>query len=651
MPALPRSAILAAAALACVPIAPAAADARSDAAGRAAAAGAAPPPIVVTAGLRPAAGPLAAATVTVIGRDTLAALGTSQGADLLRLVPGVSVGQAGALGNQTQLRIRGAEANHTLVLIDGIRMNDPAASSEFRFETLAADGLDRIEVLRGPASALWGPEAIGGVVALATRRPERPFASATAEGGSFGTARGAVSAGWGTAQGGVALHADYLRTSGTDAFDALPDERESFDRLTLHGRAVLTPAPGGELGLVARYARSDSAFDGTDPLTFRRADTLDASRVESLSLRGHGRVETLGGRWWHELSATYLDTSNRNRRAGAPLNRTEGQRFEAGYLTSLSLALGATRHRLSALARTEEQGFRARDTEFLGGTDQDRRRRQNSVAGEWRFEAGDWLALQASLRHDWNSGFRDATTGRVAGIAGLGAGFSLHAAWGEGIADPTFTEQFGFFPGSFIGNPDVRPERQRGWEAGLGWTRAGVELVAIYHRARLRDEIISTFDPATFLSSVANARGISRRQGVELSAAWVPLPGMRLDLGYTWLDASQQRDAGGPRTREIRRPHHSASASASLARGPWRLGASLAWVGARDDLDFDSFPARTVRLDDYALLGARAGWRVTPAVELFARVENALGSDYEDVFQYATPGRAAYGGVRLAWGD
>lgn len=610
-----------------------------------------PPPIVVTAALAPVDRPLAAASVSLINRATTEALGMTQGADLLRLVPGVSVSQAGALGNQTQLRIRGAEANHTLVLIDGIEMNDPAASGEFRFETLAADGLDRIEVLRGPASALWGAEAVGGVVAMQSRRPSAPFATATGEGGSFGTARGAASAGWGDARGGIAIHADYLQTQGTDAFDPPPNERETFDRLTLHGRAVLTPAPGGELGLVARYAQSDSAFDGTDPATFARADTLDATRTQSIALRGHGRAEAAGGRWTHELEGQYLETSNRNRRAGQPLGQTEGQRFEATYRTSLTAALGPTSHRLTALAQTQEQGFRSRDREFGGATDQDRRRRQDSVAAEWRAELPGRASLQASIRHDWNDRFSDATTGRIAGAALMGDGLTLSAGWGEGVADPSFTEQFGFFPGSFIGNPDVRPERQRGWETGLAWRRGSAEVAAVYHQARLTGEIVSTFDPTTFLSSVANAEGVSKRRGVELTAAVAPAPGLRFDASYAWLDATQQRTAGGPRTREVRRPRHAVSGSATWRSGPVTLGGALAWVGAREDVDFDGFPARTVRLDDYALLGVRAGWRLGARVELFGRVENALGADYEDVFGYATPGRAAYGGVRIAWGD
>lgn len=129
------------------------------------------PTIVVTAAREPVRSDLSGTTITVLDRETIEAVGLPQVSDLLRLSPGVSVSQSGPLGSQTQVRLRGAESNHTLVFIDGIEVNDPAASGDFRFETLLSDGIERVEILRGPQSALWGSEAIGGVVSVTTREP------------------------------------------------------------------------------------------------------------------------------------------------------------------------------------------------------------------------------------------------------------------------------------------------------------------------------------------------------------------------------------------------------------------------------------------------------------------------------------------------
>jgi vitamin B12 transporter len=228
---------------------------------------------------------------------------------------------------------------------------------------------------------------------------------------------------------------------------------------------------------------------------------------------------------------------------------------------------------------------------------------------------------------------------------------SLHAAYGEGIAQPTFYDLYGFFPGSFAGNPALTPERSRGWEAGIGWRDARFSLDATWFSARLRDEIVDTFDPATFLSSAANAAGTSRREGLELSAAWRQGRRLNVALNYTWLDADQQIAAGGPRLREVRRPRDSLNLAVYGEAGRLRWGTSLAYVGKRRDQDFDRFPAATVTLGAYLLASANLAYRILPQLEIYARAENALDADYQDVVGYHTPGRTLHAGLRVAFGD
>jgi vitamin B12 transporter len=167
----------------------------------------------------------------------------------------------------------------------------------------------------------------------------------------------------------------------------------------------------------------------------------------------------------------------------------------------------------------------------------------------------------------------------------------LHGSYGEGIAQPTFYDLFGFFPGSFVGNPALTPEHSRGWEAGIAWNDARFSVGATYFSARLRDEIVDVFDPATFLSSTENATGKSRREGLEVSAGFRAGDWLNLALNYTWLDADEQRIAGALLVREVRRSRHGANLIAHGAAGRFRWGASLAYVGDRRDTDFDLFPA------------------------------------------------------------
>ena len=253
------------------------------------------------------------------------------------------------------------------------------------------------------------------------------------------------------------------------------------------------------------------------------------------------------------------------------------------------------------------------------------------------------------MRHDDNDEFADATTYRLAAAYQIGSGFAVRASAAEGFAAPTFTEQFGFFPGSFAGDPDLEPESSFGWDAGLDWTRGPARLSVTYFRADLEDEIVSTFDPATFLSGVANADDESRREGVEIEGGSRFGP-LLLRGSYTWLDADELGEAGGLPVREIRRAEHSASLAAAVQLPAAELALTANYVGERRDIDFGSFPQRDVTLDDYVLATLSAEVPLTDRIGLTGRVENLLDEDYQDVFGFETQGIGAHAGVRLQWG-
>jgi vitamin B12 transporter len=603
------------------------------------------PAIVVTASRTPVAAEDSGASVTIFDEEALDDLSLPAVPDLLRLSPGLSVASTGPRGTQTQVRIRGAEANHTLVFLDGIRFNDPAAGNEARFELLTSDSLSRLEIVRGPQSALWGSEALGGVIAAETPDPLRGGGfEGLGEYGSLDSAR--LSGRYAVRAGaiGVMASAGWQSSGGIDSFGA-GGERDGFDNLAASLKLEARPSDAIGFGLVGHWIQGTSQYDGFDPLTFLRADTLDETRNRIGAVRGwaegHWRGWTLGA------GASWLDSANRNRLGGAALNSTFGDRLTLD--AQLSRDIGG--HRLTAAIEHESEGFRARDAVYFGGTDQDRSRRLTALVGEWRAEWSPAVVTDLALRHDSFSAFADATTFRASLLLRPVRRMSLHAAYGQGIAQPTFYDLYGFFPGSFVGNPALTPERSRGWEAGIGWRDGRFSLDATWFSARLRDEIVDIFDPATFLSSAANAAGTSRRDGVELSAAWHQGRRLNVSLNYTRLDADQQTAAGGPRVREVRRPRDSLNLAVYGETGRLRWGASLAYVGKRRDQDFDRFPAATVTLGDYVLASVNLSWRLLPRVELYARAENALDADYQDVVGYHTQGRTLHAGLRVAFGD
>lgn len=602
------------------------------------------PTIVVTAAREPVRSDLSGTAITVIDRATIDALNVPQAADLLRLSPGVSVSQAGPIGSQTQVRLRGAESNHTLVFVDGIEVNDPASSGDFRFETLLADGVEAFEVLRGPQSALWGSEAIGGVVSITTREPggDGPVFGQL-EYGSFRTWRAGGGVEVGSADNGVVAQVSHVDTRGIDAVGS-GGERDGYENLTLSLKGVAQPTENTRIAAVARYSTAEIEFDGTDPVSFLRADTLDETRIRGLALRAYGELALLDDRWKHRLEGQYLESDNINRDGATYLNRDDAERLKAVYQSSFETGP----HRLTAALEHEKQRFRADDRQFFGAANQRRSREQSSIVGEYRLAIGERFAASASVRHDDNDRFADATTWRATAAAALPQGFRAHASFGEGVTDPTFTEQFGFFPGSFVGNADLKPEQSQGFDAGLGWANDRIAADVTYFRTNLEDEILTTFDSTTFLSGVANASGESRRQGIEASLDARANEWLRLSASYTWLDSEEGQVAGSARTREVRRARHSGSLSAIAEHDRLTLAASLAYVGKRRDVDFDTFT--DVTLGDYALVTVSGRYRLTESIELTGRVENAGDADYQDVFGYATPGIAVHGGVRIRWG-
>lgn len=612
---------------------------------------AAPPPdIVVYAALVPVASADVPASTTVLDAEAIEALGQPLALDLIRLSPGVTVAPSGAQGSLTQIRIRGAEANHTLVFVDGIDFNDPAAGNEARFETFGSDGLSRIEIVRGPQSALWGSEALGGVIALETIAPDGPTrASGAGEAGSNGFYRGAVSVASGGDYGGLSATAAWIGSDGIDILGGGKGDRDGFENRTASLKAVLHPggAEGvGELGIVGHYIHHYDEFDGTDPLTFLRADTRDNSTTETGAVRAWATLgRAADAAWSGTLEAQYLDSRAHNRDGEAPLNTTVGDRLRISGQLLHRLTVGDTNHTLIARVEREDETFRASDVQYGGFTDQRRTRGRIAYVGEWRGEFGDLISTDVAVRHDSFNRFYDATTVRAGAVIHLGHGLSLDGAYGQGIAQPTFFDLYGFFPGSFVGNPNLTPERSRGYEAGAKFASTRLSLSVTVFSNRLRDEIVSTFDPATFLSSVVNATGTSPRRGIEASAAWRPLDGLSIGANYTYLDAKQQTVASTVRLREVRRAMNTGNLYADWKTGPLTLGASVAYVGKRRDTDFDTF--QTVTLKDYALIGARIAFSVLPNAEIFGRVENAAGTHYQDVVGYQVPGRTVFGGVRF----
>jgi vitamin B12 transporter len=601
-------------------------------------------PIVITASRAPAAKSKTPASATIVDKARIERLGDPLIPALLRLSPSVSVSNSGPPGSLTEVRIRGAEANHTLLFVDGIKINDPASGDTARFELLNADLASRIEIVRGPQSALWGSEAIGGVVAI-NGTDDTPGYSAAAEGGSFGFARTSASESLVSDNASLAGAVGWQRATGINSV-AGPGDKDGYRNLSGRLRGTWRPAPNVEVGAVGLALSGRSEFDGFDPVTFAHTDTLDSNRNRLSAGRLWVSAGDRSSPWSALVAASLLGSSNLNFVANDETNRTSGTRRTLTAQLERRFTTGPIANTIIAVADAQRETFHASDTLFGGLSDQDRTRDQRALTLEWRAETRS-LTGDIAVRRDMFNRFADATTLRASMLANLGGGLSIAGSYGEGISQPTFFDLFGFFPNNFIGNPSLKPESSRGFEASLRYRHRDFEGSLTGYRQRLHDEIVDVFDPVTFLLGTANRKVTSSRSGIEAEFAWVPSDRLRLSANYAFLDATQPDDSGLQQVRELRRPKHSGAIAVDGILGRVTYGGSLAYVGRHLD-QRDTFPFDRVTLGSYWLATARVAFSVTRRVQLFARVTNALNQKYQDVFSYRTEPRGIYVGLRLA---
>jgi vitamin B12 transporter len=596
--------------------------------------------IVITASRAPESEAQTPASVTVIDAQRIERLDEPLLTDLLRLTPSTAVATSGPGGSLTEVRIRGAEANHTLLFVDGIKIDDPASGDTPRYEILNADLASRIEVVRGPQSALWGSEAIGGVIAV-NGVDDAPGLAANAEAGSFGFER---------ASGSGSLVADHANLSGAVGFQranginsvAGPGDRDGYRNLSGRLRGVWHPADQIEVGASGLALGGRSEFDGFDSFTGAHADTLDNSRNRLEAGRLWVAIGNEQAPWCATVAGSLLGSSNKNFLADAEQNRTRGTRRNLSVQVERKFTTGSLAHRLIVAADTERETFHARDTAFGGFTNQDRTRDHDSVAAEWRADAKQ-ITGDLAVRRDMFNRFKDATSVRASLLGQVGGGFSIAGSYAEGIAQPTFFDLYGFFPGNFVGNPELKAESSRGFETSLRYGRGPIGASLTIYRQRLHDEIVNN---ATF-TSVLNTVGTSRRSGIEVSVDWRIARAVRLSANYAYLKATERDTSSGEQGTEARRPKHSGSVALDGSRARLSYGASLAYVGEHID-NRDTFPFARVTLGSYWLADARVAYAIRRGVELFARGSNLLDQHYQDVFSYRTEGRGIYAGVRLS---
>jgi len=608
-----------------------------------------PDTIIVSASRSPLERPQIGSAVTVISREQIELRQARYVTDVLRAVPGFAVSQTGAVGSQVQVRVRGAEANHVLVLVDGIRANDPATGDEFRWEYLTTGNIERIEIVRGPQSSLWGSDAVAAVVNVITRSGNgAPRIAAYAEGGSNRTMNTGVNGGTIGDNWTLGFGLERLETDGTN-ISRTGNESDGSDVLTASVSAEfdVTERLSVDLGL-----RTVDAWSEVDPTDFLVTGLPVDGNIVNDGTRNYVQAgATLQGHIRQHLNARFLDTSNSNLVDGVEDSSTEADRLTFSYQADISLNDSL----LSLAIEREETDFRQRGAIGFGDPNQDQDMSVTSLIADYQLHVSDNVTWLLSLRHDDNSDFDSVVTGRASLAWQISDATRLRANLGTGQKAPTFIERFGYFPGQFIGNPNLKPETSTSYDVGFDhqFAEDAISIGLTVFRQDLQDEIDGfVFDPVTFLATAENRADESNRSGIEVDAELRVSDNVEIAATYTYTDTSETN--AGRSTRELRRPRHAGHLAATYRIPAHRTSISLAadYGGSRSDIFFPPFPdsSRIVTLEHFWLVDLTAARSLTDNVDIFVRMNNLLDEDYEQVFGYATPGRSTYVGMRASFG-
>jgi vitamin B12 transporter len=585
-------------------------------------------PLVTTATRTPAAPQTIGSAVDAISFDSLARRQLSTLSEALGGIAGAPHFSSGGPGAVSSMFLRGSNSNQTLFLVDGLRLNDPNIDYQMFLGGACVSTCDNLEVAHGPQSTLYGGEAVGGVISLRAQRGHgAPTESASIEAGSFGTVQGGL-----TAQGerGAWGYSFSTRGGHTDNERA----NNSFDSATTSLRLDRTISERVAVGGTLRWFHGEYADPGDryteDPNNKEREDNVLGTLFADVKFSDAWNAHVmLGGQDRRFVSDNPLP----NPPYGTDPEKTVVTNRRA-VLDWQNTFTGIERHRITAGLTAEAN--RTRNTGF---GDINKKEGLLAFFAQDEFSPVDNVYLTAGLRNDDYDTFGHATTGRVtAAWLTVQRRVKLRGSYGTAFRSPSFLDLYGK-SAFYVGNPDLRAERAKGWDAGVDFylpENRGT-LSATWFDTRFHDLI--NYDFTAFPGTVVNIdRALTR--GLELSAKTTLTAQTEARVTYTYLEA---RDLGAE-TRLLRRPRHSFSADLWQAFGDrFSAGTGITFVADRRDVDAQTFDYITA--EDYTVVRVYADYKVTESLHVKARIENLLNEKYEEVNGYPALGVGAYGSV------
>ena len=564
----------------------------------------------------------AGSTVRVIDALEIEARGFSHALDAIAGAPGVTVNQNGAFGGFATVRIRGASSDQTLVLIDGVSVNDASSpGGGFDFARLDTENIERIEILSGPQSTLWGTDAIGGVVSITTKRPSEGLTGdAFAQAGSFGTFRGGASISSAGAVGDFRLAATQLGTNGISLADARNGnvEDDGFDSRTLSAQGGLYLPAGARID--ASVLRNDARTE-FDSFAFGAqgniADGDELNETEERSAHLSLTAPLLDGRFENLLLVGRSEIDRRNFSDGIPGFAAEGERTLFRYQGTLIID---PRNTLAVGAEREESTARLNQSSL------------NGLFALYELRPFGALTLTGGLRSDDHDRFGSETTARFAAAWQAAPNVTLRGTWGQGFKAPTIFQTTFFCCGAAAPNEELQPERSEGVDIGVEWRSSrgrGKAGITFFQQ--------DTVDLIDFSFAVGGYRNISEVEssGVEVSAEWNLTGSLAVSADYAYIKALE--GDGAPR---LRVPRHSGDLMLSLDPAGGFSSTILLRFNGRENIQGGN------TLDEWTRVDINARYALSNALEVYGRIENLLDAQYQQVLGYGTPGRSGSVGAR-----
>ena len=572
-----------------------------------------------------------AGKLDIINREQILASGAVNITDLLRTVAGMNISQNGPDGSLAELRFRGSESNHTLVLVDGVPANDLAQGGLVNLAHFPVANIARIEILRGPQSALWGSDAVAGVISITTLGADLQSTVSANLQASIGEQHNRTVAANlvlpHSQQSQSMLGFSYQQNDGSNV-SRLGDEAEGYRNLSVNAKQIYNFADS-RISATINVTDYFNEFDGVDFVsTGLPTDTDDYSLGQNIS----GSIEWSNegeGLWSQSLSYQFAQQANTNVSDQIESGRSKGTTHKMVWQNHFAFS---AQEQLNIGLEGSKADFEQRGPVNFGDPNQDQSNQGLALFADARYQVQSWLSANASLRRDASTQFDDATSYRIGAVASVMPSLDVYVSHGKAIKNPSFTERFGYFPRSFVGNPDLAPEHARSKEIGIRY-----QASAHYHfdlalfDTTLEDEINGfVYVPELGSFTAQNSDLLSTRKGAELS-----LQGsnnkLNWQVNYAYLDAKDALE------RELRRARHSFSLALDYAISERsQIYVQASYDGERSDRFFPPFPANPelVTLSSYYLVNANYRYNFDEDWTLSVKAHNLLDKHYENVLGF-----------------